>query len=404
MRGSIVKRAGEAKKDGKPIEQYYVVYDVGLKWDEKKGEYVRRQKWEKVLPPNTRKHAEQLLAERLSQVHKGEFIEPTKITFREFKKTWVKKYAEGQVRPSTMALYQGHFRKHLLPAFGDMEIARIGVEDIQALKSSKLAEGYAPQTVKHMLRLMRQMLEHAVDWEYIRTNPAKKVAHPRIPRKEMDFLAPEEIRLFLAHVPVRWYAFFLTAITTGLRIGELLAMKWGNLDWEKEQYFVREIYARRRAEYEGGFAEPKTEESKQPIDLSPSCLRTLQEHRKKQTEEKLKTGKDYMDIDLIFATAKGTPLDHKNIVHRQFFSSLKDAGLRRIRFHDLRHTCASLLINQGESPKYIQKQLRHASIETTFNRYGHLFPEKKQEAMRRMDEALFGVQEKGADYAVSIPI
>ena len=102
-------------------------------------------------------------------------------------------------------------------------------------------------------------------------------------------------------------------------------------------------------------------------------------------------GEDYQDLDLIFATPKGTPLDQKNVVHRQFYSALESAGLRRIRFHDLRHTCASLLINQGISPKYIQRQLRHASIDTTFDRYGHLFPETSQEATQKLDAVLVGV-------------
>ena len=218
----------------------------------------------------------------------------------------------------------------------------------------------------------------------------KKVTHPKIPRREMDFLTPAEVRLLLECVKPAWYPFFLTAVTTGLRIGELLAMKWGNLEESSELYYVREIWARKRPGYSGGFAEPKTDESKQPIDLSPACLDALRRQRKQQAEEKLKAGDKYEGLDLIFATSMGKPLDDKNVVHRQFEPSLEAAGLRKIRFHDLRHTCAALLIDQGESPKYIQRQLRHASIETTFNRYGHLFPEKKREAMRRLDEKLLG--------------
>jgi integrase len=349
-------------KDGRPYEQYYVVYDVGFKWDEKKQAQVRNQKWEKVAPPNTRKHAEKLLAERLSQVHGGEFIEPSKMSYREYKDLWREKYALGQVRPSTMAMYDGLWKKHLLPALGDHSIAKIGVEDIHGLKSAKLAEGLAPQTVKHMLRLLRQMLEHAVDWGYIRTNPGKKVKNPSIPIKEMDFLTADECRLFLEHVPQKWYALFFVAITTGLRQGELIAMKWAHLDEKRQQYFVRESYARKTSRIEAGFSSVKTEGSAQSVDLTPTCLELLKGHRKKQAEEKLRLGDAYQDQGLIFATYKGTPLDHKNVVHRAFEPTLQEAGLRRIRFHDLRHTCASLLIDQGESPKYIQRQMRHTSI------------------------------------------
>jgi integrase len=116
----------------------------------------------------------------------------------------------------------------------------------------------------------------------------------------------------------------------------------------------------------------------------------LKQHQKRQAEEKLSAGPTYDDSGLVFATALGRPLDHNNIVHRQFHSALEKAGLRRIRFHDLRHTCASLLINEGVSPKYIQRQLRHESIQTTFDRYGHLFPETNEEAARVLDDALRG--------------
>ncbi|MBT7913084.1 site-specific integrase [Candidatus Bathyarchaeota archaeon] len=126
------------------------------------------------------------------------------------------------------------------------------------------------------------------------------------------------------------------------------------------------------------------------MDLTATCLRALEAHRKRQAEEKLKVGEKYQDLGLIFATGIGSGWNDKNVVNREFHPLLKEAGLRRIRFHDLRHTCASLLIAQGESPKYVQRQLRHASIQITFDRYGHLFPETNRKAMRRMDETLFG--------------
>jgi len=398
MRGSIQKRTITSRKDGKPVEQYYLVYDVGLKWNEMTGQHTRRQKWEKVPPPNTRKHAEKLLAERLSQVHKGEYLEPKKITFREFKDIWLEKYAKGQVRASSLAWYLCLFRNHIIPAIGEVELAHIGVEDIQGLKAQKTGV-LSPQSVKHMVRLIRQMLNHACDWGYIRTNPAQKVKDPRVPKHEMDCLTPAEVRLFLGGVPEKWYALFLTAITTGLRIGELLAMKWDNLDWQRSQYFVRESLTRKTETEEAGFAQTKTEGSAQAVDLTPTCLEALQAHRKRQAEERLKAGESYQDHDLVFATALGTPLNDRNVVNRVFEPTLKAVGLRRICFHELRHTCASLLIAQGENPKYIQKQMRHASIQITFDRYGHLFPDTNREAVRRLDETLFGSQERPAGNA-----
>jgi integrase len=382
MRGSVQKKMLK----GGP--RYYIVYDhPGVSGN---GHKKRKQTWESVPPPNTKKNAERFLNERVRQLHRGEFIETKSIAFGDFKDLWVKTYARGEVRPSTLSMYDGLFRNHLLPALEHHKLEQITVEDVQALKAEKLVAGLSPQTVKHILRLLRQMLEHAVDWNYLRSNPCKKVAFPRIPRQEMAFLTPDEVQTFLAQVPGRWQALFITAITTGMRIGELLAMKWQHVDQRRKQYFIREILTRRRAGVAGGFTDPKTDGSAASVDLSPTCLTALRDHHKRQSEEKLAAGDKYEDLDLVFATAKGHPLDHKNVVHRQFHTSLEAAGLRRIRFHDLRHTYAALLIDLGESVKYIQRQLRHTTIQTTMDRYGHLLPEHGQKAMSRLDDRLFG--------------
>ena len=278
MRGSIVKR-----KTG-----YFIVHDAPRKWEDKKGCHTRNRKWEKVPAPNTRKHAERLLAERLSQLHRGEFVEPGKITFATFADKWIEKYARVQVRPSTLVLCEGFLKNHLDPVFGNMVLAKIGTEDIQGFKAGKTAAGLSPSTVKQLLGTLRQIFNHAIEWGYIHTNPAKHVKNPKILKSEMGFLTPDEIRVFLAHVPNRWYAFFLTAVTTGLRVGELLEMKWGNLDWNIEKYYVKETMLRARGGHASGFAPPKTDTSAAPINLTPSCIKALQQHRRRPSEDRLK--------------------------------------------------------------------------------------------------------------------
>ena len=318
MRGSIQKRG----------DRYVIRYEVGKKWDSVNECWRRNQKRETVPPPHTKKHAEALLAERLSQLNKGEYLEPSKINFSEFQRLWTKKYAigEGQIRDSTLSLYDGFFRNHLEPAFGEQQLSNISVEDIQGFKAEKIAAGLSAQTVKHLLRLLRQMFNHAIDWGYLRENPANKVRNPRVPRKEMDFLTAEEVGVFLDHVPAPWFPFFLTAIVSGLRFGELLAMKWGNLDRKREQYFVRETWLRPRGKYPSSIAEPKTDTSIALVDLTPTCLEALESHRIAQLEEKLRAGQEYTDTDLIFATPKGTPLDPWNVTKRVFNPALEAAS------------------------------------------------------------------------------
>ncbi len=390
MRGSIVRRALKGAGDGKQVSGYYIVYDLPAKYDAAKGHYVRNQKWESVPPPSTRRHAERLLAERLAQLHAGSYLEPSRAPLRDFADLWLEKYALGQVRPATMEQYHWLLDRHILPVLGDKPLCSINPEDAHGLRSAKMADGLSPQSVKHLLRLLRQMLGHAVLWGYLRANPCDSVKAPVVPRHEMDCLSPAEVRLFLAHVPASWYAFFLTAVTTGLRMGEMLAMKWDNLSWHTARYHVKEMWSRPRDGKEAGFAPPKTATSAQPVDLTPTCLEALRGHRQRQAQEKLEAGEKYTDLGLVFATRTGSPWDHRNVTRRYFESSLRAAGLRVIRFHDLRHTCASLLIAQGESPKYVQRQLRHASSQMTFDRYGHLFPDTHHEVTRRLDVTLFG--------------
>jgi len=398
--GHIAKRVGKKKINGKPESLYYAVYTVD-----------KKQKWEKARPSDpeklaaTREDAEKLLARRLNEIHSGEFIQRKQISFTEFSDIWMEKYAVGggEIRPSTLATYRGFFRNQLLPAFGDKDLGSISVEDAQGFKAEMLKRGkkvkkngrlqempLSPQTVKHLLRLLRQMLNHAIDWGYLKHNPVKKVKDPKIPRGEMDCLTLAEVQLLLEKVPDGCYALFLVAITGGLRIGEILAMRWANLDRGQGRYFVKETWLRSREGRPAVFGEPKTESSRAPVDLIPEALTALKKHRSWQAEKILAGGKDYKNQDLIFATALGGPLDDRHFEQRVFHKALADAGLRRIRFHDLRHTTASLLIAQNESPKYIQKQMRHASIEITFDRYGHLLPEARQEATLRLSKAIFG--------------
>lgn len=169
---------------------------------------------------------------------------------------------------------------------------------------------------------------------------------------------------------------------TGMRRGELLAMKWQNLDWHRSQYYVKEAY------YRGRFEEPKSEKSRRAVNLSPTVMEVLK--RVYDSQEPLRQQQDYQEHDLIFCHSDGTPLDPDTVGKREFHRVLKVAGLRRIRFHDLRHTFASLLIAQGESSKYIQSQLGHASIQVTLDRYGHLMPEVNEAATIRLDTQVFG--------------
>lgn len=348
--GSIVKKSGS----------WYAVYRVAGK-----------QKWEKAGP--TKRLAEHLLTKRISELHAGIIPVETKILFREFAEKWLADYAKISVKPSTYSSYCDIFRLHLTPHLGHLLLSRVAPVCIQVLVARKLEDGLSPKSVVNMLVPLKEMYRHAREWGYVQHDPTLAVKRPRIEHEEMDFLTHAEIRKFLEAVRPEFHTLFLTAILTGMRRGELLALKWGDIDWQSGQICVR------RSLYKGSFVSPKSRNGVRRIIMSDVLAGNLEYDRRLANPEH----------ELVFCTPEGKPLDADNLVKREFHPALERAGIRRIRFHDLRHTFASLLIANGEDIKFVQSMLGHASATTTLDRYGHLFPGTQRDASRRLDNAVF---------------
>lgn len=352
-KGSVVQRSGT---------WYAVFRDCGI------------QKWERA--GSNKKSAEKLLAKRMNQINSGTYQDYEKILFEEYSEKWLSEYAKISVKKSTYDAYNDIVRLHLNPAFGKKYLHTIRTSDIQKLVSQKITkDGLSPKSAVNILIPLKEMFKHAVIWGYINRDPSQYVKRPRVEQEEMDFLTPEEVRSFLDHVNPTYYTLFLTAVMTGMRRGEVLALQWGDVDWNSNQILVRRSYSK------GEFIQPKTKNSIRRIVISPVLKQSLNRHRT--------FGKD-LEMDLIFSNEVGLPLDPDNLIKREFHPALDRAGLRRIRFHDLRHTYASILIAQGENIKFVQSQLGHASAKTTLDRYGHLMPNLDNDAARRLDKTVFG--------------
>lgn len=370
LRGSIVRRKS---KSGEWL--YYCVVAIE-----------GRQKWLKVPGAQTKRNAEAYRAEIIAEINRGDYYELPRCTFGEFWDRWFQT-AKGELRPNTIRNYQEVLNLYVLPAFEGRQISKIGREEIERWKSELLSR-LSPSTVAHAITKLKRIFKDALDWGYIKRNPLKGVSLPSIPRVEASFLDASQVRLALAAAPsLQWQTFLLTAITTGLRISELVAMRWAHLKWDEGKYFVAEQYYCRGADK--GFKPPKTDYSRTDVQLTPQCVRYLRDHKTEQARHRLQHP-GYTDLGLIFPRNKGTIYSPSHIRQEIWLPILKRAGLPPVRLHDLRHTCAALLIDQGESPKYIQQQLRHKNIQTTFNVYGHLFPERSREAAERLDLAIFG--------------
>lgn len=369
--GSVIKKGN----------RYYGVFYIGP-----------RQVW-RALRTTKEKEAQQKLRELMRSVDRGRYRETAPITFNDFAARHLAEYAEvklkrGDMKESTLDSYRSMLTTHLRSFFGGMRLSAISpavVRHFAAEKAEALGRGdLKPKTYNNMLTFLNGMLAWGVKVGYLALNPAAEEERARVERHEMAFLSPEEIRLLLGHARELNATLFLLAVFTGLRRGELLALQWGDVDWNRGKLRVR------RTLYKGQFKRPKTAYSVRDVDVSQRTLEALRLYQVMYPP---------LASDLIFRTAQDRPLDPNNMVKRQFFPTLARAGMRQVRFHDLCHTYATLLVNQGANIKYISKQMGHASVQITLDRYGHLLPDTGTEAMRRLD----GVVAEVNDPASAVP-
>ena len=361
---------GSIHKKGK---SYYIVFRVFDSETRRK-----RQKW--IPAGSSKREAERQLTDLIGEVHNGTYKEIKKITFDEFSQLWLNSYAETKTKSSTLRSYKDIIKKHLLPVMGDYLLTEINTGMLQRYVAMRL-DKVKPKTVINELVPLKEMFKHAVRWGYLKVNPAEYVERPRVEKEEMEILIPEEIRLFLEQVTPKYIPFFLTAILTGMRRGELLGLQWGDIDWNYKQIHIR------RSIWKGQFVTPKSKTSMRRIDMSPYLATELKKHM---------LASPFKELDnLVFYNSDGKALDPDSLVKRQFLPALKRAKIRQVRFHDLRHTNVALRIEQGQNIKYIQYQLGHASIQTTLDRYGHLIKEVNTEQAKKLDSILGFVEHSG---------
>jgi integrase len=305
---------------------------------------------------------------------------------------WLEDSAKGDLAPRTYHNYRLQIRRHIVPAFGSIKLSKPTAYHIQTLYAQKLRDGLKPASVRYIHAVLHRALEQAVRFSMIPFNPATRVDPPKVRQEEITPLDSEQARRFLgAAKGEKFEALYVLSITTGVRMGESLGLKWSDIDLDAGTLRVnRQLQRMRRDGEKSGtlvFSEPKNA-SRRTIDLPHRALEALRSHRKRQIEEQLRAGSGWQDKGLVFTTGKGTPLDAQNVVNRFFKPLLKRAALPDIRWHDLRHTYATLLLVRGTHPTYVQKSLGHASVQLTLDRYSHWMPSMGRNTAQGIDEAL----------------
>lgn len=348
----------------------------------------------KFLYGKTRKEVQEKLKKALYEQQQGMLVTGAQQKVGQFLTHWLEDVHKRSIRPRTYERYEEIVRLHLAPGIGYHQIQKLSAQHLQSFYAKKLEEGLSTTTVISFHNVLHKALETAVRWNLIARNPCDLVSPPRRKRFEIRPLSMQQIHQFLAVARGhRQEALFILALATGMRRGELLALKWQDLDLEQGTLQVRRILTRIPSKLPGkGYeeAEPKTDKGRRSIALPSFAAEALKQHRLRQIEAKLKAGPVWQDHDYVFCTSIGTHLNPTRDVLDALKSLLEKAGLPDIRFHDLRHSSATMLLGMKVHPKIVQELLGHSQIAITLDIYSHVLPTMQEEAMHKIDEALRG--------------
>lgn len=376
MKGSMTQRSPGT---------WSMVFDMGT--SEAGG---RQQK--RVTFRGTKRQAEAELARMLHALNTGGFVEPSKTTAGEFLVRWLA-CVKASVSPKSHERYSDIVNAHLVPVLGRHLLAKLSPLAIQAAYAGWLENGrrdgkggLSPVTVQQHHRILREALQQGVKWQLLVRNPCDLVEPPRAPHRERPTLDQAGIlRLLTAGEGSPLYMPCLLASFCGLRRGEVLGLRWEDVDLKAAVLHVRQAAEETRA---GGlaFKTPKTAKSRRAVALPALVVRALLRHKATQAEERLRLGELYENRGLVVVAEAGRPFS-PHLLSRNFPGLVKRAGLPPVHFHDLRHSHATLLLLANVHPKIVSERLGHANISITLDRYSHAIPGMQEGAAASIDAA-----------------
>ena len=335
----------------------------------------------------TRDEVRDKLIEALGNRAQGLVFDAGTLTVGEYLGRWLKDSVRGTVRVSTYEVTRHMVEPHIIPALGRIKLKDLNPAHVRGFYREKLDSGLSAATVRKMHGALHKALKQAVSDGLIPRNVCEAVKPPKVERKEVTPLDQDQARALLEAVAGdRFEALYVLAIHTGMREGELLHLRWEDVDLERGILRLRRALVR-----EGGrtvLGDLKTAKSRRGVRLTSAAAEALRGQLERQMEEMERMGSLYQPGGLVFATESGTLINPSNLRNRSFKPLLKRAGLPDICFHDLRHTCATLLLSQGTHPKLVQELLGHATIAMTLDTYSHFLPSMGDQTVRAMEAAL----------------
>lgn len=352
----------------------------------------------------TRKEAYDKLVKAQAEIQKGTFVDPDKITFGDWLTVWLNEYKKNKIRPSTWALYEMMSRVHILPFLGKIPLQRLQTSDIQRLYNAKAENGkvdgsggLSSRAIHAIHQVVNGALAQALKENRVVRNVADAVDLPKLAYSETQILNLEQVNQLLETAKESFdYVALLLEAGTAMRRGELLGLRWADVELDTGTIHVRQSLSR-VTKPDGDkktrlvFQPPKTKKGQRIISVPVSILKELRTHKARQNQEKLALGKKYNDLGLVFAGPEGNPLDPRAFTKR-YEKLLAKAGLPKVSFHSLRHSVAVALANNGISPKELQNLLGHEKFGTTMDIYGDHFVAGQRERVANTLDNLIEVK------------
>jgi integrase len=339
----------------------------------------------------TRKEVQEKLKVALHEQQQGTLATGPKQTVKQFLDHWLEEVHKPNIKQGSYVVYRIKIDKHILPALGHVQLQKLTAQQVQAFYARKIKEGYSANFIHLTHGILHKALDQAVRWKLVARNVCDDVSLPRQVRHERQSLTKEQAQTLLeAARGHRLEGLLTVALATGMRKGELLSLKWQDINFDDMSLQVRRTVGK----FKGGYkeSEPKTLSSRRKVMLPQFVIDALKQHRLHQIQVRLQVGTAWVDRDLVFCNTDGdyfplTSLDY------QFHKLLQEAGLPPIRFHDLRHSAATILLTMGVHPKLVQELLGHSQIHITLDTYSHVLPSMQREMMNKLND-VFGDDEQ----------
>lgn len=370
------------RPDGRWAAQITVGYDTRAVVGKDGTETTRRVQKRRTVYGKTRKEVVEKLNDLQSEIRRGMDTDPNRITVSAYLARWMRDAVAPTVRPVTAVSYQRTIDAHTGP-IAHLRLQELKPMHLQQLYSDRLAAGKSKRTVQYLHSILHRALDRAVKWQLLARNPADAVEAPRPDRREVQAVTTDDVwRVLGAFEGSRLYPLVYTAVMTGCRRGELLALRWSDIDMTRGAISINRTLEELSAT-QVVFTEPKTARSRRSIPVSADVIAVLQKHQVRLAKEKLEAGELYEDNGLVFPTERGRPYMPQKVT-AMFRLILQQAGVKRIRLHDLRHAHATLLLTAGTNLKVVSERLGHSTIQITGDIYSHVLPTLQESATRKL--------------------